>query len=110
MTIKDVLWQLESLRENSADFARAEDADPIWQQDIDALDETECWPRCVRLALIRCRTPKQWQGITLRCFGSAGQGVPSIARSAGTATRLTTDTVNGAGRISARYGIPSCRR
>ncbi len=40
MTIKDVLWQLESLRANSADFARAEDADPIWQQDIDALDET----------------------------------------------------------------------
>ena len=30
MTIKEVLSQLESLRENSADFARAEDADPIW--------------------------------------------------------------------------------
>ena len=40
MTIKEVLSQLESLRENSADFARAEDADPIRQQDIDALDET----------------------------------------------------------------------
>lgn len=40
MKITDVLSQLESLRDNSADFARAEDADPIWQQDIDALDET----------------------------------------------------------------------
>lgn len=38
MTMDKVLEQLSSLKDNSASFAKAEDADPIWQTDIEALE------------------------------------------------------------------------
>ena len=38
MTIKEIIEQLESLRENSADFAKCEDAEEIWKNDVIALD------------------------------------------------------------------------
>lgn len=38
MSIDAVLTQLSSLKENSADFAQAEDADEIWQNDVNALE------------------------------------------------------------------------
>lgn len=38
MNIDDILAQLYSLKDNSADFAKEDDADPIWQADIDALE------------------------------------------------------------------------
>lgn len=40
MSIDDILAQLSSLKDNSADFAKEDDADPIWQADIDALEAT----------------------------------------------------------------------
>ena len=38
MTKKEIIAQLESLRDNSADFAKAPDADEVWSKDIEALD------------------------------------------------------------------------
>lgn len=38
MTKKEIIAQLESLRDNSADFARYPDADEVWSKDIEALD------------------------------------------------------------------------
>jgi len=38
MTIAEIITQLESLRENSADFAKSPDADEVWTLDIIALD------------------------------------------------------------------------
>ena len=40
MSIDNILSQLSSLKDNSADNAKAQDADPIWQQDVDALEAT----------------------------------------------------------------------
>ena len=37
LTISETISQLESLRDNSADFARSDD-DPIWQRDIEACE------------------------------------------------------------------------
>ena len=37
LTIDEMISQLESLRDNSADFARSDD-DPIWQRDIEACE------------------------------------------------------------------------
>ena len=37
MTIKEIIEQLESLKDNSADMAKAPDADPIWQRDVEAI-------------------------------------------------------------------------
>jgi len=37
LTISETISQLESLRENSADFARTDD-DPVWQRDIAACE------------------------------------------------------------------------
>ncbi len=38
MSIDNVLAQLSSLKDNSADNAKAKDADPIWQTDVEALE------------------------------------------------------------------------
>lgn len=38
MTTERILEQLSSLKDNSESFAKAEDADPIWQKDIEALE------------------------------------------------------------------------
>lgn len=38
MTKKEIIAQLESLRDNSADFAKDPDADEVWSKDIEALD------------------------------------------------------------------------
>lgn len=38
MTADRILEQLSSLKDNSESFAKAEDADPIWQEDIVALE------------------------------------------------------------------------
>lgn len=37
LTISETISQLESLRDNSADYARSDD-DPIWQRDIEACE------------------------------------------------------------------------
>lgn len=38
MTKKEIIDQLKSLRDNSADWAKEPDSDPIWKRDIEALD------------------------------------------------------------------------
>lgn len=38
MTFNEMLTQLESLRENSADMAKCKDADEIWSKDVEALE------------------------------------------------------------------------
>ena len=42
MTTERILEQLSSLKDNSESFAEAEDADPIWQKDIEALEAAIC--------------------------------------------------------------------
>lgn len=39
MTYKEIMEQLESIRDHSKDMARGKDADEIWQKDVEALDE-----------------------------------------------------------------------
>lgn len=39
MSLQEVISQLESIRDNSANFLDPEEPDSIWQQDIDAIDE-----------------------------------------------------------------------
>lgn len=39
MRNKDIVSQLESLKENSRSFLDAKEPEPIWQKDIEALDE-----------------------------------------------------------------------
>lgn len=38
MTKKEIIEQLKSLRDNSADWAKDPDADPIWQRDVEAIN------------------------------------------------------------------------
>lgn len=38
MSINEVLDQLSSLKDNSMDMAKADDAESIWQRDVDALE------------------------------------------------------------------------
>ena len=38
VTREEMLAQLQSLRDNSADMAKSEDADEIWARDVEALD------------------------------------------------------------------------
>ena len=42
MTTERILEQLSSLKDNSESFAKSEDADPIWQKDIEALEAAIC--------------------------------------------------------------------
>lgn len=39
MTYKEIMNQIESIRDHCKDMARGKDADEIWQRDADALDE-----------------------------------------------------------------------
>lgn len=38
MTMDEIMSQLSSIKDNSADMARGTDADPIWQADVDACE------------------------------------------------------------------------
>ena len=52
MGLNDVISQLENIRANSASFLDAEEPNSVWQEDIEALDET--------LAILRRMEQQSW--------------------------------------------------
>lgn len=40
MTIEEIIGQLDSLQDSSASFASEKDAEPIWQMDVCAIEDT----------------------------------------------------------------------